>query len=97
MERVRTVTTYVPFTPSTTLLPPFQTTLTLDGTAYTFSAWWNLLGRWYFTLTDTSQNPIYTGAMVGSPDDASVFLAPGVFQASTLLFRSSTRNIETNP
>lgn len=91
------MTTYVPFAPSQSALPPFQTTLTLDGSAYTFSAWWNLLGRWYFTLTDASQDTIYTGAMVGSPDDASAFLAPGIFQSSTLLFRSSTQNIETNP
>ena len=92
------MTTYVPFTPSTTASPPFQATLTLDGAQYSFTGFWNMYrGDWYYSLTDQNSNVIITAALIGSPDDYDIYLAPGVFSASTLVYRASTENLEITP
>lgn len=92
------MTTLIAFAPSNNSNPPFSTPLTLDGASFTGSAVWNIVGqRWYFSITDQSGANIWFGAMVGSPLDFDIFLAPGVFATSTILFREDTGNIEVNP
>jgi hypothetical protein len=59
---------------------------------------WNLYAqRWYLTLTDQAGNLLWSGAMVGSPLTSAIYLAPGVFSASTILYRADTGNFETVP
>ena len=90
--------TLIPFQVSQTSAPPFQATMTLDGQSYTGSATWNVTGqRWYFTLTDLNGNVVWSGALVGSPSTADIYLAPGLFTASTVLYREDTGNFEVNP
>jgi hypothetical protein len=49
------------------------------------------------TIADTSGNVMWNGAMVGSPLNYDIFLAPGVFNQSTILFREDSGNIEVTP
>lgn len=91
------MTTLIPFQPQTNATPPFQATVMLDGGTYSLTCWWNILGRWYYTIADQSGNPVYTGALVGSPDTSDILLAPGIFQTSTLVYRTSTGNFEVSP
>ncbi|WP_175952881.1 hypothetical protein [Burkholderia sp. BCC0405] len=92
------MTTLIPFTPSNTSNPPFSTTLTLDGASYIGNVTWNVYGqRWYMTIMDTNSNVVWSGAMIGSPDGGDIFLAPGIFSASTILYREDSGNIEVNP
>lgn len=90
--------TIIPFTPSSKTLPPFVASFTLDGQNYTGTATWNFSAqRWYFSLTDSYGNLAWNGALVGSPEGYNIYLAAGVFQSSTLLFRADTLNFEVNP
>lgn len=90
--------TTVPFQPNSTNAPPFSTLLTLDGQAYTFAVAWNLYaGRWYFSLTDQSGNLLVNQPLIGSPPDADIYLAPGMFTTSTLVYRVATNNLEIGP
>ncbi|MDE2104413.1 MAG: hypothetical protein KGL39_44655 [Patescibacteria group bacterium] len=90
--------TLIPFQPSATSSPPFQTTVTLDSAPYAASVTWNLAGqRWYLSLTDVNGNLTWMGAMVGSPLTSDIPLAPGIFTTSTILFREDTGNIEVSP
>ena len=92
------MTTLVPFAPSTVQSPPFQQTVTLDGQAYVLSAAWNLYrGDWYITITDQSGSRVITQPLIGSPMGAAIYLAPGIFTASTILYRVDTGNFETSP
>ena len=92
------MTTYVAFTPSSTSSPPFSTTLTLDGVAYSLTCFWNLYrGNWYYRLTDQNGNIAITAALVGSPLLSDIYLAPGILTTSTLLYRADTTNFETVP
>ncbi|NDU92755.1 MAG: hypothetical protein G3I10_09160 [Ferrovum sp.] len=90
--------TIIPFIPSLTASPPFQATFTLDGANYLGSVRWNIAGqRFYFTLTDQNGNLIWNGALVASPANFDIYLAPGIFKTSTLLFRDGTNNFEQTP
>ncbi len=92
------MTTYIQFTPQPNQSPPFQTNMTLDGQSYTAIALWNFAGqRWYLSLIDQYNNTAWYGALIGSPLNANLYLALGVFQTSTLLFREDTGNFEVNP
>lgn len=91
------MTTLLPFNPQPTSSPPFQSAVTLDNATYGLSCWWSLLGRWFYTIADHSGTPVYTGALVGSSTNNSVFLAPGIFQTSTILYRTGTGNFEITP
>lgn len=97
MGGVGSVTTYISFQPQPNTSPPFQAPVTLDAGTYSLTCWWSILGRWYYTITDQSGNVIVTASLVGSPDDAAIFLAPGIFQTSTILYRASTGNFEIVP
>lgn len=92
------MTTLVPFQASQTTAPPFQATFTLDGASYNGAATWNVSGqRWYFTLTDLNGNVVWSGALVGSPEASNIYLAPGIFTTSTILYREGTNNFEVEP
>lgn len=92
------MTTIIAFSPNNQSSPPFSTPLTLDSSSYVGNVTWNIFGqRWYLTIQDASSNVIWTGAMVGSSLDYNIYLAPGVFSTSTILFREDTGNIEVTP
>jgi hypothetical protein len=92
------MSTLIPFSPNNNASPPFSTSVTMDGTSYTLSAIWNISGqRWYASLTDQSGNNTWTGALIGSPLNYDILLAPGVFSTSTLLYRADTGNFEVSP
>jgi hypothetical protein len=90
--------TIIPFQPNSTNSPPFTTLVTLDGTSYAFVAMWNFYrGGWYFSLTDQSGNRVINQPLIGSPPNADIQLAPGLFTTSTLVYRVSTGNLEVGP
>lgn len=92
------MTTYIAFSPNNNSSPPFQSIFTLDNVDYTGTVTWNVTGaRWYFTLSDQSGNVIWNGALIGSPTDSDIYLAPNVFTTSTILYREDTGNFEVNP
>ena len=91
------MTTYVPFNPINNGNVPWKGQFTLDGQAYTAQASWNLFGqRWYLSLF-AGGTVVWFGPIIGSPLDFDIPLAPGVFQTSTLLYRSDTGNFEVSP
>ena len=90
--------TIIPFQPNSTNAPPFLATVTLDGVSYSLIAMWNLYrGDWYISLIDQSGNLIVNQPLIGSPPDSNIYLAPGAFTTSTLLYRVSTGNFEIGP
>ena len=92
------MTTLIPFTQTPNASPPFQATVTLDGQPYTLAALWNFaVLRWYASITDSSGNIAWYGALVGSPLGYDILLAPGIFTTSTILYREDTGNFEINP
>jgi hypothetical protein len=92
------MTTYIPFQPNNNSAPPFQTNITMDGNQYASLVTWNLSGqRWYMAINDQNGNNVWTGAMIGSPLTHNIYLAPGIFSTSTILYREDTGNIEVNP
>lgn len=89
------MTTIVPFTPDPVAAPPFSALVTLDGASYSLVTMWNFYSsRWYFSLTDQFGNLTINAPLIGSPPDSDIFLAPGVFTSSTLLYRATTGNFE---
>jgi hypothetical protein len=90
--------TTIPFTPNNTSSPPFQTTVTLDGTSYSLSTMSNFYGkRWYVQLTDQSGNIIQNMPLIGSPPNFDIYLFPGLFTTSTVLYRIGTGMFEIGP
>lgn len=90
--------TTIAFTPNNNSSPPFSTTVTLDNVSYSLNVTWNISGqRWYASLVDQSNTPIWTGALIGSPLGFDILLAPGIFATSKLLFRADTGNFEISP
>lgn len=92
------MTTYIAFNPVPDGTPPFTSNFTLDGANYLGSAIWNFaVQRWYFSLTDSSGNIVWMGPLIGSPLNYDIPLALGIFQNSTILYRTNTGNFEVNP
>lgn len=92
------MTTLIKFAPSSNSTPPFKETFTLDGQSYTGVATWNFAAqRWYFSLTDYTGKTVWNGALVGSPESVDIYLALGIFQSSTILYRAGTGYFEVNP
>jgi hypothetical protein len=88
-------TTLLAFTPSPVAAPPFSAIVTIDGASYTLATAWNFYGqRWYFSLSDQFGNLTINSPLIGSPPNANIYLAPGIFTKTTLLFRVSTNNFE---
>lgn len=78
--------------------PPFSRIFTLDGEAYNGSVLWNIAAqRFYFQLQDQGGNVIWMGALIGSPLNFDIPLAPGIFTQSTLIYREDAGNFEVNP
>ena len=91
------MTTYIRFTPSNSTSPPFQFTAELDGNDYIISVTWNVYGqRWYITCTDVNGTVVRHEPLIGSPDSGDVYLLPGLFTSSTLLYRESSGNFEVS-
>lgn len=90
--------TIIPFTPNATTAPPFSALLTLDGQSYGLAVAWNIVrGDWYFSLTDQGGNLVVNQPLIGSPPDSDIYLAPGFFKTSTLVYRAATGNFEIGP
>ena len=90
--------TLVAFTPNASIAPPWAYVFTLDQTPVMAVALWNVAAqRWYLQLSDQNANILWMGALVGSPLNADIVLAPGIFSTSTLLFREETGNFEVTP
>jgi len=90
--------TTIAFAPNSQNAPPFSALVTLDGNSYSLVTMWNLYRKWWYVkLTDQSGNLIVNQPLIGSPPDADILLAPGIFVTSTLLFRVSTQQFEQNP
>ncbi len=92
------MTTLVAFQPNPNSAPPFQATITMDGGSYSLTTLWNLYrGGYYVNIAAQDGTVEWMGALVGSPPAANIYMAPGVFQTSTILYRASTGNFEINP
>ena len=90
--------TTIAFSPSPTATPPFSTSVLLDGAPYTLKTFWNIFrGDWYYSLTDQSGNVIITAPLIASPDNAPIYLAPGIFTSSTIYFLDSSQSFVTDP
>lgn len=83
------------FTPSPS--SNFQFQPVLDGASYNAVVTWNYYGQRYYINIYTQQGVrVLSLPMVGSPDGYDISLTAGYF-ASTLVFRSSSQNIEVTP
>lgn len=90
--------TTVAFTPSNTVSPPFSASVELDGSQYTLLTVWNVYrGDWYYALTSQGGTILVFAPLIGSPPGANIYLAPGLFTTSTLLYRPGTGNFEVGP
>jgi hypothetical protein len=90
--------TTIPFVVNNSAAPPFQAIVTLDGASYSLTTAWSMYRKgWYYTLTDQNGNVIITAPLIGSPPNATIYLAPGLFTTSTLAYRSGTNNFEVGP
>jgi hypothetical protein len=90
--------TTILFTPSNTASPPFQVPVTLDGVGYSLATMWSFYrGDWYVSLSDQNGNIVVNQPLIGSPANASIFLFPGFFMTSTVLYRVSTGQFEIGP
>ena len=91
------MTTYVPLVLQSSGVP-WTGQLILDGQAYKAVVSWNIYAqRWYLSLADAFGNIAWYGPLTGSPMNGAIYLAYGVFSASTLLYRTDTGNFEVNP
>lgn len=90
--------TLIAFLPSVSGAPPFSAVVALDGATYSLVVMWNFYrGDWYFSLTDAFGNLIINQPLIGSPPNANIYLAPGIFTSSTMVYRVSTGNFEITP
>ena len=90
--------TLIAFTPSLTAAPPFSANVTLDGASYILSVSWNIYSaRWYVSLSDQFGNLTTNQPLIGSPPGANIYLFPGIFTSSTVVYRPSTQNFEITP
>ena len=79
--------TTIPFVPQLTTSPPFQANVTLDGASYVLQALWNIYRNdWYFSIVSASEGVVFIGPLIGSPQDADIYLAPGVFETSKIIY-----------
>lgn len=92
------MTTYVALQLVPGASPPWKGQFTLDGQAYQGIVTWNFAAqRYYMSLAQNNQPPVWYGPLIGSPSGFDIYLAPGVFQTSTILYRADTGNFEVNP
>jgi hypothetical protein len=75
-----------------------QTSVSLDGSTYTLATVWNFYRvGWYYSLTDQNGTLVQFSPLVGSPPNATIYLAPGLFQTSTLAYRVGSQQFEIGP
>ena len=92
------MTTYIGVNINDNASPPWSGSMTLDGNTYKAQVIWNIAGqRWYISISDSGGDVVWYGPLIGSPLDFNIYLAPGVFSASTILYRADTGNLEVNP
>ena len=90
--------TLIPFIPNPQTSPPFTALVTLDGNGYALQVFANNYAqRWYMSLTDNSGNLVINQPLISSPPGGNIYLAPGIFKTSTLVFREATQNFEVTP
>lgn len=90
--------TTIAFQPNNGNAPPFQSQVTLDGVSYSLQAKWNFYrGGWYVSLIDQSGNVVVNQPLIGSPPGSDIYLFPGFFTASTVVYRVSTSQFEVSP
>ena len=90
--------TTIAFVPNSTIAPPFQALVTLDGVSYNIVAMWSIYRNdWMIQLQDQNGNLISNQPLIGSPPNATIPLFPGFFQISTLAYFPSTGNFVISP
>lgn len=88
----------IPFAPNNSSSPPFQVSVTLDGVSYSLYTMWNFYSnRWYVLLADQSGSIVQNMPLIGSPPDFEIYLFPGLFVTSTVVYRVGTGNFEIGP
>ena len=82
------------FDPTNATFPPWSGKVTLDGSPYLLSAYWNTYAqRWYVQLTTHQGDVIQTTPLIGSPNDFDIPLFPGLF-STTVIYRESPQQFE---
>lgn len=90
--------TNIPFVPQLTTYPPFQANVTLDGNAYVLQVYWNAYRNdWYFAITSSAAGNVFIGPLIGSPQNAEIYLAPGVFKTSKLIYDVDNQQFVVTP
>ncbi len=90
--------TTIPFVPQLTTSPPFQANVTLDGASYVLQALWNIYRNdWYFSIVSASEGIVFIGPLIGSPQDANIYLAQGVFKISKLIYDVDNQQFVITP
>lgn len=65
------MTQLFPFVPN--VQSPFIFQPTLNSLLYTATVTWNLFGqRWYLNITELNGTPVFTKALIGSPDGVAI-------------------------
>ena len=90
--------TNIPFTPQLTTYPPFQANVTLDGASYILQVYWNAYRNdWYFTITSAAIGNVFIGPLIGSPQEDNIYLAPGVFKTSKIIYDVDNQQFVITP
>ena len=90
--------TTIPFVPQLTTSPPFQANVTLDGASYILQVFWNSYRNdWYFTISSAAVGDVFIGPLIGSPQDNNIYLAPGVFKTSTIIYDVDNQQFVISP
>lgn len=88
----------IPFVPQLTTSPPFQANITLDSASYLLQAFWNIYRNdWYFSISNSSSGIVFVGALIGSPQTGNIYLAPGVFAKSTIMYDADNAQFVISP
>lgn len=91
------MTTYA-FNPINSTTPPWKQQIVLDNDPYVLSAYWNLYAqRWYVNLATQDGTLVQYSPLIGSPLDYDIPLFPGLFTASTVIYRADSGTIEVTP
>jgi hypothetical protein len=90
--------TTIAFTFNNAVAPPFQASVTLDGVSYALITKWSVYRMdWMVSLSDQSGNVVVNQPLIGSPPNYNIPLFPGMFQTSSILYRTGTNQFEITP
>lgn len=85
--------TTIAFLPNNASTPPFQAQVTLDGNPYTLAVAWNLYrGDWYVSIANQTGAIVCNQPLIGSPPGTNLYLFPGLFVTSTVVYVPSSRS-----